>query len=287
MQTLITNGDSWVYGSEIVDPKISAMYPSHIHPGTYETKKENDPYRYPRIWPTKLANLLGLSNINLAYPADDNESIYERTIDFITTNYIKLNKNLNDLLVIVGWSSPERSRYWYKDGKISQRVIIWPSINLFSTPAQEDIWKNYVAYQWNKENYIPKFVNQVYNLQLFFEYFNIKYLMFNAFYQGNGSGCDQPLTWDINIKQELLKLEQATYPYWVDGEIKLKYYSYQDIWSLVDPIKYYCKDQKYNSCRSYISGRLVNPLSGFHPSEESHTLWAEHLCSYLQTNKII
>lgn len=287
MKTLITNGDSWVFGSEIIDPKIRAKYPSNLHPGNYETNLENDEYRLPRIWPNKLGTLLGADVINLGYPADDNESIYERTIDYLTGTYINAGLPLNDIFVIVGWSSPERSRYWYKDDKINDKFILWPSNEIFATPAQKDIYRNYVTYQWNKEEYIPRFVHLVYRLQLFFEQHHIKYLMFNAFYQGEGSGCAHPLGKDINIHAELEKIYQPKYPYWNNHNRAIKTIRHQDIWKLVDPVKYYKKDQPENSFRTYISNRLENAYSGHHASEEAHTLWAQHLLAYIMSHKII
>ena len=42
--TIITNGDSWTFGSEIVDPEISAKYPNAGHVCEYDYFEENDSY---------------------------------------------------------------------------------------------------------------------------------------------------------------------------------------------------------------------------------------------------
>ena len=49
---LICNGDSWVFGSELVDPNIAKNYPSDVHIGNYDHLKINDEYRIPKIFLT-------------------------------------------------------------------------------------------------------------------------------------------------------------------------------------------------------------------------------------------
>ena len=49
--TIIYDGDSWTFGCEIVNPKISKNYSKDIHPGAYDFLEENDTYRLSRIYP--------------------------------------------------------------------------------------------------------------------------------------------------------------------------------------------------------------------------------------------
>ena len=55
---VICDGDSWVFGCEIVNPKIAKKYPKNTHPGAYDFLKENDSYRIPKIFPTFLSKKL-------------------------------------------------------------------------------------------------------------------------------------------------------------------------------------------------------------------------------------
>ena len=44
---IICDGDSWVFGCEIVDPKIVARHSADTHLGVYDFLPENDAYRIP------------------------------------------------------------------------------------------------------------------------------------------------------------------------------------------------------------------------------------------------
>lgn len=284
---LICNGDSWVFGSEIVDPELAKNYAPNIHVGNYDHLKVNDPYRIPRIFSTKLANILDADAINLAWPADDNQSICNRTIEYITENYINTGLGTDKLFVIIGWSSPERARFWYKDLERSHKHIIWPSLEWHDTTAQKKFWELYVSYFWNKEEFIPRYVDTVLRFQNFCTEHKIKHLMFNAFYQGQGSGCSHAIDRDVNIAEELSLLPPDGYEYSLNNERISKMASHRHAWKTVNNINYYCKDQTKNSFRTFITDRLDNPLAGWHPSEQGHTIWAEELFKYIKENNLL
>jgi hypothetical protein len=288
MNTLITNGDSWVFGSEIVDPAIASRYPSTVHVGNYDHLPENDHYRLPKIFSTKLAERFGADSINLSWPADDNQSICNRTMEYISTNYIDKGISTRDIFVIVGWSSPERARFWYRDSDRSQKHIIWPSLEWHDTPAQQRFWELYVSYFWNPEEYIPRYVDTVLRFQNFCIAHGIKYLMFNAFYQGQGSGCSHELAQDLDVVAELRSLQADGYDYSVNG-VRQQGVQQQtvNLWRTVDPVRYYCKDQQHNTFRTFISQRLSDPLTGWHPSPQGHELWASELYRYITENNLL
>jgi hypothetical protein len=285
---LISNGDSWVFGSEIVDPSISSRYPSTVHVGNYDHLPENDSYRLPKIFSTKLAERFGADSINLSWPADDNQSICNRTMEYITSNYIDKGISTDDVFVIVGWSSPERARFWYRDADRSQKHIIWPSLEWHDTPAQQRFWELYVSYFWNPEEYIPRYVDTVLRFQNFCIAHGIKYLMFNAFYQGQGSGCSHPLGQDLDVAAELQSLQRDGYDYSVNGvRMSQTPQLTENLWRTVDPVRYYCKDQQHNTFRTFISQRLSDPLTGWHPSPQGHELWATELYRYITENNLL
>lgn len=288
MKTLITNGDSWVFGSELVDPAIASRYPSTVHVGNYDHLPENDSYRIPRIFSTKLAERFGADSVNLSWPADDNQSICNRTLEYISTNYISKGRSTADIFVIVGWSSPERARFWYRDTERSGKHIIWPSLEWHDTPAQQRFWELYVSYFWNPEEYIPRYVDTVLRFQNFCTAHGIKYLMFNAFYQGQGSGCSHPLGQDLDVAAELQGLQPDGYDYSVNGVRQQGVPQHTvNLWNTVDPVRYYCKDLPQNSFRTFISQRLAEPLAGWHPSESGHELWASELYRHITENQLL
>ena len=107
---LIVVGDSWTHGSEIRDPAL----PESIK----DWDSANDHYRIPRIWPTKLGNILGVDEvINLSYPAASNDRSVRNLVGWLTEHYLKPKKSTEDIFVIIGLTSPERKDFYYKGSK--------------------------------------------------------------------------------------------------------------------------------------------------------------------------
>lgn len=288
MKQLITNGDSWVFGSELVDPVIASRYPSTVHVGNYDHLPENDSYRLPKIFSTKLAERFGADSVNLSWPADDNQSICNRTLEYISTNYITKGRSTAEIFVIVGWSSPERARFWYQDSDRSQKHVIWPSLEWSDTVPQRKFWELYVSHFWNPEEYIPRYVDTVLRFQNFCTAHGIRYLMFNAFYQGQGSSCSHELAQDLDVVAELQTLQTDGYDYTVNAVRQQGVQQHTvNLWHTVDPVRYYCKDQQQNSFRTFISQRLTEPLAGWQPSESGHELWAAELYRYITENNLL
>jgi hypothetical protein len=290
---IICDGDSWVFGCEIVDPVVSNRYPKTTHPGAYDYTIENDSYRIPKIFPTHLAGLLDVEVINLSWPADDNGSILNRTIDYITNNYISKNISTDDLFVIIGWSSPERTAFWYKDGIRSMPFRLWPQVPHFDTPMQEDIWKLYVTYLWNEEEYIPRYVRNVVYLQNFCKAHNIKWMCFNSFYQTPKQSIEGWTDMDVMLELEKIKHKCAGYQTQSSDHGIKRFNNMNDckaLWNTIDPIRFYKKDQPNNTFKSYIESkdRNISPVfNGWHPSPESHAAWAEELARYISINNLL
>lgn len=289
---IICDGDSWVFGCEIVGPELAAKFPNNTYPGTFDYYEENDAYRVPRIFPTHLAKLMDAEVTNLAWPADDNGTILNRTMVHISKEYLAKGKSTDNLFVIIGWSSPERNVFYYKDTQkpFAHRFRLWPQVPHFDSKAQEDFWKIYVEYLWNPEEYMPRYVMNVLQFQNFCKAHNIKWMCFNSFYQTpkeNITGWN-----DLDVRKELLSVHPGGGPYHIssDEDSKRRYYqfTYTDLWDTVDPIRFYKKDQPNNTFNSFIKKSNANPvLNGWHPSPESHELWAKELVRYINENNLL
>jgi hypothetical protein len=231
--------------------------------------------------------------INLSWPADDNNIILNRTINFITNNYIAKGLSTDNLFVIIGWSSPERNSFWYKDEDISMEFRLWPQVAHFNTDIQKDIWKLYVSHLWNAEEYIPRYVRNVTYLQNFCDAYNIKWMCFNSFYQVPGKSIQD---WhDLDISDELSKLTNKLAGYQYQSSTNglqrdTMQIDYKPLWDLVDPVRFYKKDQSGNTFRSYIENpknKITPVFNGWHPSPESHEAWAEELANYIRSNNLL
>lgn len=289
---IICDGDSWVFGSEIVNPEIVANYPKGTYSGEFDYYQNNDSYRVPRIFPTFLSKKLNAKVTNLAYPADDNGTILNRTITYITNEYIAKGKSTDDLFVMVGWSSPERNVFFYKDVEkdFSIRFRLWPQIKHFDSKEQEEFWKIYVEYLWNPEEYMPRYVMNVVQFQNFCKAHNIKWMCFNSFYQTPNKNITE---WnDLNVRSELQNLSAGDSAYHTSTDAddirRSHQFTYTNLWDTIDPIRFYKKDEKNNTFYSFIKkSNLKTPLIGWHPSPESHELWAKELVRYINDNNLL
>lgn len=287
-KTIIFDGDSWVFGSEIVDPILVEKYGKDVHSGTYSHNKENDNYRIPKIFPTHLGEKLDSNVINLSWPADDNGTILNRTITYITTNYISKGLPTDNLFVIIGWSSPERLFFWYKDDKMSHRFRLWPNYQISENNEQKKFSELYISHFWNKEEYIPRYIFNVTQFQNFCNIHGIKWMCFNSFYQVPNLN---PKDWsDLNVNHELSTMKIDRSPYYSSFTNKREIYSYDyyGLWSLIDEKRFYKKNDKNNTFKSFMEKKLGDKAyNGWHPSPESHKCWSDELYNYITENKLL
>jgi len=289
---LITNGDSWTFGSEIADPKLVSKYIDKKHVTEFDHFPENDSYRITKIWPTFMSKLVDCEVINLSWPADDNGSILRRTINYITNTYIANNIPMNDLFVIIGWSSPERNSFWYKDESMTRPFRLWPQNNHFDAKPQEKFWDLYTRYLWNAEEYMPRYVLDVLQFQNFCKAHDIKWMCFNSFYQTPNSNIEDWNDLDVSAELKNLQNKLSGYQYQSTTDMLRRYdqIDYQTLWKTIDPIRFYKKDQPCNTFKSYIENvepKIEPVFNGWHPSPASHEMWAYELVNYITTNNLI
>jgi hypothetical protein len=284
---LIFDGDSWTFGCEIADPVLAAQHPRGTHPGVYDFKEANDYYRIPKIYPHYMAKQLDCDYVNLSWPADDNRTIIERTMSYISTEYLSCNKSTDDIFVIIGWTSPERNSFWWKNGNFSNKFRLWPQVQNFGDKKQKKLWKMYVQHMWNPEEYIPRHVSAITQFQNFCNAHNIKWLSYNAFYQTPHQGPDG---WqDLDIIEELKSIDYNVggYSYSDNGKRTSKKMVFRTLWDTVDPVRFYKKDQPNSTFKSFIEANVDDPLVGWHPSPSGHEAWATELVRYIKENNLL
>jgi len=300
---LIFDGDSWTFGCEIVDPSLRKKYPDWNWKLDKSWYEENDEYRTKRIYPYFMSQALDCDYVNLSWTGDDNRTILERTMTFLSREYITKGKSTDDLFVIIGWSSPERNSFWWKSKNLSLPFILRPNIPDFKDPKMKDIWELYVQYMWHAEEYLPRHVSTVVQFQNFCNVYNIKWLCFDAFYhtpdcKGDNMGNLHPDDWksfgnlhpteweDINMLKQLEKIDRAGHKEFVNGKRQFEDNDYKSLWNTVDPVRFYKKDQPNNTFRSFIQADTTN-LIGWHPSPIGHELWANELLRYIKENSLL
>lgn len=178
---LLGEGCSWTAGS-IINPKLEG-----ITSNVMDTR--NADYRLPKMWPDKLGKLLNVKVKNDGHAGSSNDSIVRRTIENVLT--LLEEYKAEDIFVIVGWTSPERRDFYFKDLLDAKDSGHWQS--LYPAQLSADI-KNmqhvdlkkfftlYTQYFWNEEEYLSRYVNQNMFLHYFLEQHNVSHIFYNAFY---------------------------------------------------------------------------------------------------------
>jgi hypothetical protein len=287
--TIIASGDSWTYGSELVATDIKKRYPDSVHPGEYDYLQENDEYRISNVYLIHLGKLFNANTINLSFSGLDNSTIFKNIITYVTSNYIINNKPTDDLLLIVGLTTPERRAFWYKDDKISQPFIVRPHWWGFpETDGRKVINESYIAYLNNPEEFYPNYIMEIFNFQNFCKTYNLKWIIFNAFFE---SYYGAPIDWiDANIIEELKNINKWVVDFNTTPIINREFYKYDyiDLWNTIDDKRFYKKNEKNFTFKSFISqANLKKPFNNWHPSEEAHEAWGNELYSYITKNNLI
>ena len=133
---LYVNGDSWVYGSELIDPVGDPH--NHFSP-------EHDRYRTSFYWPRLVADRLGLELIDGSAPGSSNDRIVRTTVEDIGQLMIDGRKPL----AVVAWS--QLHRFELPKGNLYTSYV---SPNDSDLPnCVKEIWKTYSSdrsdlYRW-------------------------------------------------------------------------------------------------------------------------------------------
>jgi len=146
---LLTLGDSFTFGEELVNPSADA-------------------------WPQQLANKIDYSLINLGLPSNSNPAICRQLVDHLSHKH-----NETPDLVVIGWASPGRMEF----SDIAGNFNVWPgySGNLFKQhqPWREELL-NYINRYHNDEYLFETFLNHVVFTQNLLKSQGIPYLMLNV-----------------------------------------------------------------------------------------------------------
>lgn len=228
MKLLYANGDSWTHGDE-----LSAF-----------DDIDQTSVRYYNSWPWKLSQILDIPVcVNDAQGGTGNLRIFRRTNEFIY-RWIGSGKSVSDLLVVVGWSTPERTEIG--EGKGIYPIQIQGPLYFTDLPRDDVSLKNYhkAYYEIYSDSYGENLTAlYMMNLRMLCQGLGIKYFDFVAI--GN-----QPQHWQDYIKSK-----------W---NIELTNMYMKSTWSA----------EVYNN-------KWSKHEHG-HPTKETHELWANILAKEIQ-----
>jgi len=286
---LLVCGDSFTYGSEIVNPEFLLEPSVPNKPLQYNGKikhdydSKNDDYRLQRIWPTYLGKMLDVSEvINIAKPAIGNRWIKNTTISWLLKNYILQKKSTEELLLIIGWTSTVRREFFFNEDKKIKQITLntFGDFNLESKEIQNFFNSYLLNIQYEYEG-VYDFINYNFELIEFCEKYKIKYRCFNALPKEHHIKIKTMHFEDLNVDECINKFK-FIHSCWgedLQQECKIK-------WDMVSKSTFLFKDESLNSFLNYINKLpLQDRLLGVHPSPESHKAWAELLYGWIVNNK--
>lgn len=177
---IVTYGDSWTSG-DMVCPKLEEVGITDVN------NPMNNEYRLSKVWPYKLQKISNIQCINYGEAGASNDGIVKNVLG--TMPKILDDYNPDEVLVIVGWTSPERRDFFYKDENSLPIEREWETIYPAELEIEHPIKnlnefkKLYTLYFWHKEEYIVRYMLSNLHISNFLKANNINYLFFDAFYE--------------------------------------------------------------------------------------------------------
>lgn len=281
MQDLIVTGDSWMFGSEIIDPSLESKVD--------EWDLSNTEYREKHIFPTLLSQKLNLNfKKSLAFPAASNDRIFRTLYNYLHKFYIKDSKLQKDIFVIVQLSSFDRRDFYYKSEseEVGNYKTIWPNWEHdyldFNLNRFADTYSKFIESDIDN---LRRYLNQIMAFQNFCKVYKIPYLIVQGFYHTDYS--PNILNW-VDSKY----INSFDYNHYERNEDDTTIYfhgnSEPEIWDEIDSIRFMNKDLDNHSLHSIL--KLKNDTSLFydvHPSEKGHEVIAEYIENYIKKYNLL
>ena len=230
---LYCNGDSWTYGEEI----LGENHQLHVNEKYYNT------------WPWFLSQELDIPVcVNDAVGAGSNDRIYRKTYQFIK-DYIRKGKDPKQLLIVIGWTTPERGEIGISSNdmdveyiRLTSQVVLNPSGSLNKTTMGDiKTYRDNLFNLYSENSGIQKQLMFMDNLRFLCKQFEIEYYDFVAIGY-----------WPPKITEKA-------------REIKVKLYNFYMIESFNNAVQN--------------NNWTIHPLK--HPTPESHKKWANVLKNFI------
>ena len=261
-KVLIAEGDSWSGGHE-VNPELYQQIGDHVN------HELNDDWRLPRLWPHKLAKKLEINVENLSHAGSSNDGIFKRVLNNLDDLLKKYPSE--DILFIIGFTTPERKDFYFTNGKQKFWDIMQP--NNVDAPHLDSHRKNfYSAYArnfWNEEEYFTRYIQTVISLHYILKAKNIKHLFFQAFYEDMNAGLRHGFSF-------LSKLKKFKYSKSYDMLKGLEIHN-----TLEEYFKIHKKYFLNCSFKEFNDFYKIDKIVDYHPTEYAQEQWSKFLKSYI------
>ncbi len=275
---LLCEGCSWTAGSlgddnNVINPELAVVLENNL------MDSRNDDYRLPRLWPHKLGKLLNINVKNTAVPGSSNDTIVRRTVENVLSLLDQYNSD--DIFVIIGWTSPERKDFYYKDMVVPKdgRWFTLLPAELNELLRREDkkhlkpFYKTYVKYFWNTEEYISRYINHNLYLHYFLESQGIGHLFYSAFHEGQDTIYNSISDISKGVISNFSKEKETTEEFFKICRKVFKDISFR---------KYVMETVAPKNTENIHSTKF---FKDHHPTELGHQMWAEELYKDLKDKR--
>ena len=272
---LIGCGDSWCWGAELVDPKVEPVPIMTLPDGGFDRqfKPENIAYRLKYRYVNQLANKINAEVIDLSQPAYSNDAIFRRLIEYLVTEGYTSGKDTSDILVSIGWTSPER-REFFNPSTDEKWLTFGPWINdvRHKNKNVNKFFKLYYQHFSDISYSMNRYITHIWLAEQLLKKYNIKYIMHQAFYHIEDSVIEQ---WNDTA---YLK---ETHVFDTD----------KIMWDLVDPVRFLNKNNStrtaHNIMLDTVNGDRDKVFEVMHPNANGHNIFANYLFDYIKRNGIL
>ena len=273
---LIGCGDSWAWGAELVDPKEEPIPIMNLPGGGFErqSKPINIEYRLKHRYLNLFADRIGATEIvDLSKPSRSNDAIVRTLIEFLVNEGYTTGRDTSDLFITIGWSSPERREFYYKERWGADNWMEFGPWSMDQDHGNKDVDKFMRLYFdnfWNEGEFLHRWIQQVWQTELMLKSLNIKYVMHQAFYHHHTQMINQ---WDDKkYKEKFTTIAHAD---------KL-------LWDSIDSIKFIHKDHpELGTMHHYMLSQAKDVFEVFHPNSKGHAIWADYMYKYCVEKKLL
>lgn len=278
---LIACGDSWTWGAELFPP--GQQNPLTINHNELYFRPEYVEYRLANRYIKKLSDKLGITEVvDLSNQSISNDTIYRYLLEYLSSEGYLSGRDTSELFVSIGWTSPERTEFYYKEKWGNDNYVdVGPwSLNMdhFTqcTPDVKQFLRLYCENFWEPGGFLHRYIATLYNTQLLLKAHNIKYVMHQAFYH-HFLPPEMPHQWDD-------KKYKKKFDYITMGDKRL--------WSLLDEKRFmYLNNPETGTFHHFIinsvGGDPKKVLEGWHPNAVGHDIWTNEMYKYITENQLL
>lgn len=278
---LLACGDSWCWGAELVDPVIDPEPIMNLPGGGFERQSvpENIKYRLENRYINQFAKHANIDDIvDLSLPSQSNDAIFRKLIAWLADNEYLGGKDTSDLIISIGWTSPERTEHYYKEqfGDTNYAPYgPWSLDQDFTVQLGDEEGKKLNQFYnlffdlfGDAKGFVTKYIHTVFLAQMLLKSLNIKYVMHQAFYHHHEQMLRE---WDDEVYRNenlIMSNELST------------------MWNLIDNDRFIDKSSTAHKVMIE-KGSLEDSFIVFHPSALGHKIWGQYMFDFCKEKNII